>query len=476
MASACLLADGSLDASQPVAEVNPLVGTRGHGHTYPGATTPFGFVQLSPDTRTTGWDACSGYHYSDSTIMGFSHTHISGTGCPELAELLVLPLNGSLGNSTNYTPLNCDRFQSHFSHDNELAQPGYYHVLLDKYNVLAELTATEHAGMHRYTFPASDRSHLLIDLEHAIGNRSIEASMKIEGHHMVTGHRRSTGWAKDKVTYFVIECSQPFSHFGLEPEGKPLADDQTEAAGKSIRCHLDYSTSAGQQIVLHVGLAPTSVEEAKKNLRMEIPTWDFDAVRQTSQNKWNENLSRFKIESSNPHIRQTFYSAMYHTMMAPTLYNDAGGSYRGTDQKVHAGEGFQNYCTFSLWDTFRAEHPLLTLMQPDRVNDFIQSMLVFDKQSQNHLLPLWPLASCETDCMIGYHAVSVIYDAYEKGFRGFDTDFAYQAMRDTAMSDRNRQGEYKKLHWQTTAPRCVTFGRDFPNETRGQSEIEFKDF
>ena len=440
-----LLTFTSHTAPDPVAEAWPMVGTGGHGHTFPGATTPFGFVQLSPDTRTGTWDACGGYYYPDSTIMGFSHTHISGTGCPELAELLVLPLTGPLNDATNYTPLNCDRFQSRFSHDNELAQPGYYRVRLDKYNVLAELTATEHAGMHRYTFPASDNSHLLIDLEHAIGNRSVEASMKIEGDTTISGHRRSTGWAKDKVTYFVIECSQPFSHFGLELEGKPLADGQTEAVGKSIRCHLDYSTTAGEQIVLRVGLSPTSVAEAGKNLQTEIPGWDFDAVKQAAQDKWNENLSRIKIESSNPNIRQTFYSAMYHTMMAPTLYNDADGTYRGADQKIHAGGGFQNYCTFSLWDTFRAEHPLLTLVQPERVNDFVQSLLTFDRQSQNHLLPLWPLAGCETDCMIGYHAVPVIYDAYEKGFRGFDVAFAYQAMRDTAMSDRNRQDEYKKL-------------------------------
>jgi len=402
-----LMAVPAQAACEPVAEALPMVGTGGHGHTFPGATTPFGFVQLSPDTRTGTWDACGGYYYPDSTIMGFSHTHISGTGCPELAELLVLPLTGALNKSTNYTPLDCARFQSHFSHDNELAQPGYYRVLLDDYNVLAELTATEHAGMHRYTFPASENSHLLIDLEHAIGNRSVEASMKIEGDNTITGHRRSTGWAKEKVTYFVIECSQPFSHFGLELEGKPLPDGQTEAVGKSIRCHLDYATTAGEQIVLRVGLSPTGVEGAKKNLQTEIPTWDFDAVKLAAQNKWNENLSRIQIESSNPNIRQTFYSALYHTMMAPTLYNDADGTYRGTDQKIH-NDGFQNYCTFSLWDTFRAEHPLLTLVQPERVNDFVQSLLTFDKQSQNHLLPLWPLASCETDCMIGYHAVPVI--------------------------------------------------------------------
>ena len=429
---------------KPVNEALPMVGTAGHGHTYPGATMPFGFVQLSPDTRTGTWDACGGYYYPDTTIMGFSHTHISGTGCPELAELLVLPLTGSLNAGTNYQPLDCTRFQSHFSHDNELAEPGYYRVLLDKYNVLAELTATDHAGMHRYTFPASEAGHILIDLEHAIGNRTVEATMTVDGDHRITGHRQSTGWAKIKQTYFVIECSQPFGHFGLELEGKPLPDGVRQATGKSIRCHLDYATTAGQQIVLRVGLSPTSIEEAQKNLEAEMPGWDFDAMRQAAQMRWNENLSRITVESSNPNIRQTFYTAMYHTMLAPTLYNNADGSYRGADQKVHAGEDFQYYSTFSLWDTFRAEHPLLTLVQPERVNGFVRSLLAFDAQSDRHLLPMWPLASYETDCMIGFHSVPVIYDAFEKGFNGFDAETAYQAVRATAMSDRNRQGEYKK--------------------------------
>ena len=421
-----------------------MVGTGGHGHTYPGATTPFGFVQLSPDTRTGTWDSCGGYYYPDNTIMGFSHTHISGTGCPELAELCLLPLTGPLNPGTNYQPLDCARFQSHFSHDNELAEPGYYRVLLDKYNVLAELTATPHAGMHRYTFPASDAGHILVDLEHAIGNRTVEATMTVDGDRRITGHRQSTGWAKIKQTYFVIECSQPFSHFGLELDGKPLAEDVRQATGKSLRCHLEYATTAGEQIVLRVGLSPTSIEEAQKNLDAEMPGWDFDAVRQATRERWNENLSRITIESSNPDTRQIFYTAMYHTMLAPTLYNNADNSYRGTDQKTHGDEGFQYYSTFSLWDTFRAEHPLLTLVQPERVNSFVRSLLAFDEQSDRHLLPMWPLASYETDCMIGFHAVPVIYDAFEKGFTGFDAETAYQAMRATALSDRNRQGEYKK--------------------------------
>jgi len=436
----------------PVDEVNPLIGTGGHGHTYPGATVPFGFVQLSPDTHTPtepwtveGWDACSGYHYPDSSILGFSHTHLSGTGCPDLGDLLVLPFTGQISQSGLYEPLAAGRFRSKFSHANELAQPGYYRVALESYDIVAELTATAHAAMHRYTFPASDQGHILLDLVHGLGSKSIESSLKIESGTFLTGYRRSGGWANGKTVYFAIECSQSFKTARLELNGKPLPADQPEARGNDVRGCLDYETTAGEQIVLRVGLSPTSVEAAKQNLRTEIPSWDFDSVRAAARTAWNKNLSRISIESSNPNIRQTFYSALYHTMAAPTLYNDADGSYPGPDRKIHTGNGFQYYSTFSMWDIFRAEAPLMTLAQPERVNDFVQSMLAFYKESPDHALPMWPLASQETGCMIGYHAVPIILDAYEKGFNGFDAGLAYQAMRDTAMSGRNRQDEYQRL-------------------------------
>jgi predicted alpha-1,2-mannosidase len=448
----CLFSFCSRAALQPVDEALPMVGTGGHGHTYPGATVPFGFVQLSPDTRTPtepwtawGWDGCSGYHYSDSTIMGFSHTHLSGTGRGDLGDLLVMPITGKLDGTNSYQPLAAKRFCSGFSHDHELSRPGYYRVRLDRYDVLAELTATVHAGLHRYTFPASDENHLLIDLVHGIGNTCTEASLTVESSNLVTGFRTSDGWATNKTIYFVIECSQPFTGFGLELDGKPLASGQTEAKGENVRGHLDFSTSAGRQIILRVGLSPTSVDEAKKNLRAEISTWDFDAVSEAAKNMWNENLSRIQIESSNPNIRQTFYSALYHTMSAPTLYNNADGSYRGPDNKNHTKPGFQYYSTMSLWDTFRAENPLLTLTQPERVNDIIQTMLAFYQESPDHALPMWPLANQETWGMIGYHSVPVIYDAYEKGFRGFDAKLAFEAMTNTALSGRNRQDEYQRF-------------------------------
>jgi predicted alpha-1,2-mannosidase len=442
---ACMMPSHSIAVPEPVEDALPLIGTGDHGHTCPGATVPFGLVQLSPDTRTVGWDACSGYHYSDSSILGFSHTHLSGTGCADFGDLLVLPVTGELNEAGNYKPLDPERFKSSFSHENEIAQPGYYQVMLDKYNTRVELTATPHAGMHRYTFPVSKKCHLLLDLVHGLNNQPVESLLKIVSNTTISGYRRSNGWAKDRTIFFVIECSQPFDSFGLELNEKALPANHTEALGKNVRGHLDYQNVAGQQIVVRVGLSPTSVDEARQNLQAEIPGWDFDTVRKAAQAVWNENLSRIRIESPNPNIRQTFYSALYHTMTAPTLYNDVDGSYRGPDKAIHSGAGFQYYSTFSLWDTFRAEHPLMTLVQPGRVNDFIQTMLAFYQESTDHLLPMWPLASYETLCMIGYHSAPIIWDAYAKGFRGFDASLAFQAMRDTAMSGRNRQDEYQKF-------------------------------
>lgn len=430
-------------ASLPVDNALPLVGTDAHGHTFPGAVVPFGFVQLSPDTRTTGWDACGGYYYTDTTIEGFSHTHISGTGCTAMGDVLVMPIVGELNQPGYYQPLDAARFKSRFSHDEELAEPGYYRVKLDTYDILAELTATAHCGMHRYTFPASSQSHILIDLVHGIGGHPIDAEMKIEKKNLITGYRRVDGWAKGRLIYFAIETSRPFKAFGLEVDGMPLPPGRSDARGRDIRGHLDFRTRQGEQIILRVGLSPTSIEEAKKNLAAEIPNWDFNAVCAQARKLWNNNLSRIEIEASNPDIRQTFYSCLYHTMIAPQLYNNLDRSYLGVDGQIHSGN-FQDYSTFSLWDIYRAEMPLLTLTEPDRMNDFVNSMLAFYQESPEHALPVWPLANYETGCMIAYHSMPVIYGAYAKGFRGFDAHLALRAMIETAMNGRNRQDEYQK--------------------------------
>jgi predicted alpha-1,2-mannosidase len=291
---------------------------------------------------------------------------------------------------------------------------------------------------------------LLLDLVHGLASKPIEAALNIESSNRVTGYRRTGGWAKDKTVFFVIESSQPFSGYGLEVEGKPLPAGTAEAKGKNVRGRLNfagmkYVLKLGPQLVLRVGLSPVSLEGAKKNLQTEIGSWDFDMVRDNARTAWNEYLSRITVESSDRNLRETFYSALYHSATAPTVYNDADGSYIGVDRKVHERATFNYYSTFSLWDTFRAEHPLMTLVQPGRVNDFVQSMLAFYQQSEPHALPMWPLACCETRCMIGYHSVPVIADAYAKGFRGYDAELAFEAMKKTATDSRNRQDQYQKL-------------------------------
>ncbi len=424
----------------PVDEANPLVGTGGHGHTFPGAVLPFGFVQLSPDTRTEGWDACGGYHIDDTTLRGFSHRHISGTGVAAGGDLLLLPFTGALTNS-----LACKDYTTGFVRTNELATPGYYRVVLDKYNVLAELTATIHAGMHRYTFRSGSEGRVLIDLVHGLGNKPAAAALTLENGRLLTGFRRSDGWAKNRVVYFAIETSQPIKTSGFELDGKMFAGKTNSVSGKNVRAHLDFATSPKKPLLLRVGLSPTSIEDAKKNLAAEIADWNFDAIHEAARQVWNENLSRIEIQSANPGFRRTFYSALYHTLIHPTLYNNADGSYFGTDDTKHPFAGFQYYSTLSLWDTFRAEHPLLTLTQPERVNDFVRTMLAFYQQSPDRALPMWPLDSFETGCMIGYHSVPVIVDAWQKGFRDYDANLAYAAMRATAMATRNFQGEYQTL-------------------------------
>jgi predicted alpha-1,2-mannosidase len=405
---------------------------------------PFGLVQLSPDTRTQGWDACSGYHYSDTTLLGFSHTHLSGTGARALGQLLLLPLTGPLEPPGPYQPIAAERFRSAFSHQRERAEPGYYQVWLERYRIEAELTATARAGMHRYTFPASARSHILIDLVHGIGDRPTAAELAIDGDRRVTGYRFSDGWAKGMRIYFAIELSRPFTGYGLEVDGRPAEPGRTTADGREVRAHLDFPTFDGEQVVVRVGLSPTSVAEAEANLRREIPDWDFDGVRARARAAWNANLSRITVESPNPNTLRTFTTALYHTMLAPTLCDDDDGSYLGPDRRVHAAS-FREYSTFSLWDTFRAEHPLLTLDEPERVNDFVRSLLAFAAESPGHLLPMWPLDNVDTGCMIAYHAAPVIVDAYFKGFRGFDPEESYRAMRASALSRRNLQGDYQDL-------------------------------
>jgi predicted alpha-1,2-mannosidase len=456
----------------PLEAAQPIVGTATFGHTYPGATVPFGMVQLSPDTGLTGWEHCSGYHYEDKAILGFSHNHLSGTGCPDLGDIRITPLGPTA------PPQNKEGYLCPFSHKDEAARPGYYSVVLQNPKVKVELTATAHAGFHKYNFSGSQPVSLNFDLFRGIANDpvgdTLDGVVAVKNREL-SGYRRSKGWAADKTCYFVAEFSRPFDSVGITVDDKPFDfgsrtspaaipsrrkfEGSEEMAVKGVRVTAGVGfTNPKEPILVKVGISGVSVEAARKNLAAEIPAWDFQGTVAAAAASWNNMLGRVEIEAIDPATRQVFYTALYHAAMAPTLYNDADGSYRGLDHKVHKVEGFQNYCTFSLWDTFRAEHALLTIVQPQRVDDFIGTMLAHYRQFGQHALPVWSLAGNETWCMIGNHAVPVISEAYAKGFRRYDVEAVYQAARDALMQDRNLMREYRAKGYvpssnDTTTPR-----------------------
>ncbi|HEV2392182.1 MAG TPA: GH92 family glycosyl hydrolase [Verrucomicrobiae bacterium] len=441
-ASSLLLLQSAHALPDPTEMPLPLVGTAEHGHAYPGAIVPFGMVQLSPDTPLRGWDGASGYHYSDSAILGFSHTHLAGTGVGCLGDVLVTPTVGELFLNAGSPG---HGYVSSFSHSNEVVTPGYYRVFLDDPKVTAELTATARCGFHKYTFPASDQAHIILDLVHGVDSRAVETTLAIEGDNTVIGSRISEGWGGRRAVYFVMEFSRPFASYGIEQNGQKLGAGERAAHGRDLKAYFNYKTSENEVLLIKVGISGTGIEGARKNLAGEIPGWDFNKTRAAAVRQWKDLFNTVEVESFDPHIRATFYANVYLACQAPVLFNDIDGTYRGMDHKNHSSPGFQNYTTFSLWDTYRAEHPLLTLLQPRRVDDLIKSMLAEYHESGLHTTPIWPLWANETWCMIGYHSVPVIVDAYFKGFRGCDPEEAYQAMRDTATQDRNGLKSYKEL-------------------------------
>ena len=395
--------------------VNPFVGTDFHGHTFPGAAYPFGMIQLSPDTREDNWDGCSGYHYSDSLIKGFSHTHLSGTGCADLCDIRVMPVVGFEG------PVAEERYQSSFSHAREEAVPGYYRVHLDRWDVEAELTVGRRIGVHRYTYPKKATPQLVIDL----GPRDKVIGSKVEqaGENAVKGFRRSRSWAEDQVVYFYMEFSRPVSD-------ARITDDPSGAAAL-----LTFGRTAGQsrarELVVRVGISSVSEENARANMESE-GSWkthgiySFDLLRESTRRTWDSFLSRIEVEGD-PELMRVFYTALYHTAIAPNLYSDCNGEYRGMDRKVHRAEGWERYHVFSLWDTYRTLHPLFNLIERERTVDFIKSMLSIYEEAGK--LPVWELSGNETNCMIGYSAAPVIADALAKGITGFSVKEALEALR-----------------------------------------------
>jgi predicted alpha-1,2-mannosidase len=444
---AIVFAAGSA-TQDPTRSVNVFIGTGGHGHTYPGATVPFGMVQLSPDTFNDGWDWCSGYHYSDSSIMGFSHTHLSGTGVGDMLDVLVMPGTGpdKLEPGTRENP--GSGYRSRFSHSQETAEPGYYSVILSDYGIKAELSATERAGIHRYTFPKSDTAHFMVDFAHMYGanNRVVSSELRILDDRTIVGGRRVNAWARGRQIFFVMKFSKPFLTPEIVSNGAALAAGARQAEGKSLKALVHYNTSAGEIIEVKVGISGVSIEGAMRNLEQEIPAWDFDGVRKAAHAAWSHELSRVSAEISNKANRTIFYTALYHTMVAPTLFDDVDGQYRGMDEKVHhMAAGEHNYSTFSLWDTYRAWNPLSTIIMPDRVPSMINCLIRMAEESPKGV-PIWPLQGEETLCMTGYHSASVVAEAYVKGFQGIDWKRAYASMRKRAMDDDYQGlGYYRKL-------------------------------
>ncbi len=436
--------------------VNPLIGTEKMGHTYPGATVPFGAVQLSPDTDTIPYEVngkyngqvynyCAGYKYEDKTIVGFSHTHFSGTGHSDLGDFLLMPTTGKLKLNPGVASDTRTGYRSAFSHANEVAQPGYYKVKLDDYNVLAELTSTARVGMHQYTFPKGTDSHVIFDLMSGIYNyddKTVWTYVRVVNDTLVTGYRQTQGWARTRTVYFAMTFSKPFKEYGQKNyDGRqPYRGfwgkfDQTrnfpEIAGKKVRMYFDFDTNEGEKIKIKFALSPVSQENALQNLRSEITGWDFDKVRQQADNAWEKELNKIKIRASEDD-KVNFYTAMYHAFINPTTYMDVNGQYKGLDQGIHQATNFTHYTTFSIWDTYRALHPFFNIVQPSRNNDMIKSMMAHYEQNAVGMLPIWSHYANDNWCMSGYHSVSVVTDAILKGVYTGDPHQALAACVATA--------------------------------------------
>jgi len=436
--------------------VNPMIGTKKMGHTYPGATTPFGMVQLSPETNylsqfvnkkynPEAYEYCSGYQYEDSVIFGFSHTHFSGTGHSDLGDFLIMPTTGKLNLNPGTANIPGSGNHSHFSHSTEKAQPAYYKVTLDDYNIVAELTASDRVGFHQYTFPKSENAHIILDFVYNIYNRddkNVWVFVRVENDSTVTGFRQTFGWARTRTEYFAMEFSKPFTSYGHQKYDSSLyngfykkfneTENFPEMAGKKIRAYFNFSTSENEKIKIKFALSSVSTKGAMQNLETEIPEWNFEKVKNESQAKWNSELSKVEAETPTKEEKIIFYTALYHTMLDPVLYEDVDGSYRGLDQNIYQSDGFTNYTVFSLWDTYRALHPLFNILQPRKNNDMIKSMIAHHDQSVHKMLPVWSHYANENWCMIGYHSVSVIADAIAKGTTDVDINRALNACINTS--------------------------------------------
>lgn len=470
--------------------VRPIIGTGWHGHTFPGAMVPFGLVQLSPDTagppeaaernrgqsfNPYGWDHVSGYHYPDTTILGFSHDHVSGSGGGDLGDVLLMPGVGpvhwnpgvpgaeheaqikALGEQSGWQASK-KGYSSRFSHRHEIARAGYYRVRLEDSGIVAELTATNRCGMHRYTFPAGKTGHVILDLVHGIGETVYEAQLNIENSTTISGYRGTHGWAADRQVYFIIQFSRPFESCRMQRNGTIQSGNISSISGSRLKAAIHFSENSGRPLVIKVGISGTGIAGARRNVQAEIPHFDFDSIHQQAEQTWNKALAGLDANFSASQQAETFYTSAYHAMTGPTTYNDVNGSYRGEDRKNHPNPGFTNYTTISIWDIYRGQFPLMMLTHPDRINDVINTLLVDYQQVHQHSLPVWPLWGNETWAMTGFHAVGMILGAYTRGFRSYDIKAAYAAMRDTAMmgatanGNRHLQEEFRRYGYVISGP------------------------
>ncbi len=455
-AAACFQISAQIQTQKAVENyiqyVNPFIGTKNMGHTFPGAAAPFGMVQVSPETdiqpmyskdgsyNKDTYKYCSGYQYTDSTIYGFSHTHFSGTGHSDLGDILIMPTSGELNLEPGKTNETSSGFNSDFNHESEFAEPGYYSVLLEDYQISAELTASERAAIHRYTSLEGGDINIILDMMYNIygyEGKNIWTFIRIENDSTITGWRQTSGWARTRFVYFAIQFSKPFQNYGykrydeVKYSGFYRRFNETqnfpEMAGKEIRAYFSFHTEPGEEILVKAALSPVSTAGAMKNLNAEIPHWDFDKIKNETQENWNNELSKIQVETLTDDDRLIFYSALYHTMLSPILYEDVDGSYRGLDQNIYISKNFTNYTIFSLWDTFRALHPLYNIIQQQRNEDMIKSMLAHYEQSVHKMLPVWSHYANENWCMIGYHSVPVIVDAIIKNVIDIDPDLVLEA-------------------------------------------------
>ncbi len=429
--------------------VDQYIGTGGHGHVFMGANVPFGAVQLGPTSIPEAWDWTSGYHLSDTTVIGFGHTHLSGTGIGDLSDIMLMPTTGPVNHARGEEQAGYESgMWSYFSHRNEYCAPGYYATHLDRWEIDVELTSTARVGFHKYTFPAdASDARVVINLEEGTcWDDPVETHLRFTGENTIEGYRFSTGWANDQRIYFVAEFSRTPSEFRIYDKNKPVEGDRYTS--RQIYGEALFGAVGTEPVYVKVAISPVSIEGARENLLTELPGWDFGRTIAEAKEAWNKELSKIRISTSDEATKRTFYTALYHTMIAPSLFCDVDGEYRGADGASHAGDvdhrnaRRNTYTTFSLWDTYRAAQPLATIIHPEKVPDMVNTMLrIFEQQGK---LPVWHLAGCETDCMVGNPAIPVVADAILKGFGGFDRELAYEAMKTSAMLDERGLNYYKE--------------------------------